>query len=114
MMRNRGRATPPADPSIRTTIPPADVSRVARARDTLGSLWIAHLGPPFDELPHDRICRVLYLVHCPDGAHASVVEHGDPGSDAIRAAHVVRDDDARDAEAVSHPDHEFVDDGAGH
>src|SRR5512147_365046 len=112
MMRNSGRAAPPAAPSMRTTTPPAEVSTVARWRDTLGGLWIAEVGAAFDELPDDRVRRVLDLVHGADGAHAAVVEHRDAGAHAIRAAHVVGDDDARDAEPVAHADHELVDDGA--
>ena len=33
--------------------------------------------------------------------------------DRVRAPHVVRDDDARDAELLAHADHQLVDDGAG-
>src|SRR5512143_3568727 len=102
MIRNNGRAAPFAAPSIRTTTPPAEVSRVARGRDTLGSLWVAELGPAFDELAHDRIGRVLNLVHRPDEADPPVVQHRYPGADAIRAPHVVRNDDAGDAEPVAH------------
>src|SRR4029079_13826566 len=112
MMRNSGRAPPSAPSSIRTTTPPAEVSRLARARDTLGGPGI-EVGSAFNELAHDRIGGVLDLVDGADGSHLTVIEHGDARPDAIGAAHVVRDDDARDAESLAHPDHELVDHGAG-
>ena len=65
-------------------------------------------------------CRTTGSVVCwisstvPTCAHPPFVEHRDAGADGVRAAHVVRDDDARDAESVAHADHELVDDGAGH
>src|SRR5689334_3838013 len=113
MMRKSGCRTPPVAAPMRTTTPPAEVSRAAWARDTLGGLRV-ELGAALDELSHDRVARVLDLIDGADGAHAAIVEHRDPGADAVRAAHVVRDDDARDAESVAHADHELVDDGAGH
>src|SRR6478609_481192 len=110
MMRNSGRSTPPASP-IRTTTPPAEVSRLACTRDTLGGLRV-ELGAAFDELAHDRVGRMLDLVHRADGAHTAVIEHRNARPDAVCAPHVVRDDDARDTEAVAHANHELVDDGA--
>src|SRR5689334_25315778 len=111
MMRKSGRAAPSAGWSIRTTTPPAEVSRLARARDTLGGLRI-EVGSAFDELADHRVLRVLDFVHGPDRAHSAIKEHGDAGADPIRTSHVVRDDDARHAESVAHADHELVDDGA--
>src|ERR671920_887096 len=97
MMRKSGcapPATPPAGVSLmRTTTPPAEVSSRARARDTLGSLRVVEVGAPFDELAHDRVLRVLDLLHRPNAAHPAVIQHGDPGSNPVRAPHVVRDHD---------------------
>ena len=43
---------------------------------------------------------------------AALVEHGDPAADRIGAAHVVGDDDTRDAEPFAHAHHQLIDDGA--
>src|SRR5690349_4089563 len=112
MMRKSGRLVPLVESPMRTTTPPADVSRVACARATLGGLRI-EIGAPLDELAHDRVTGLLDLVDRADGAHAAVVQHCDPCPDAVGASHVVCDDNARDAEPVAHADHELVDHGAG-
>src|SRR5215207_6884918 len=104
MMRNSGWALPAGASFIRTTTPPAEVSSRARALDTLGGLRVVEVGAAFDELPHHGICRALDLVDGPHTPHATVVQHGDARPDAIGAAHVVRDDDARDAQSVAHAD----------
>src|SRR6187397_3555557 len=100
MIRKSGRGAPASVSPMRTTTPPAEVSRVAFARATLGGLRV-ELGAPFDELAHDRVGGVLDLVDRADRAHLAVVEHRDPRPDAVGAAHVVRDDDARDAETIA-------------
>src|SRR5687767_16007458 len=112
MMRKSGRAAPSASAPMRTTTPPADVSSLARGRDTLGGPGVVEVGAAFDELPHHRIRRVLHFVHGPYLAHATVEEHCDACANAVGAPHVVRDDDARDTEPVTHADHELVDHGA--
>src|SRR5262245_66049521 len=101
MIRKRGCDAPPVVSPIRTTTPPAEVSRVACARDTLGCLRV-ELGAPFDELADDRVGAVLDLIDRSDGSHLAVVEHRNARSDAVRTPHVVRDDDARDAETIAH------------
>src|SRR2546423_2667168 len=67
-----------------------------------------------DELPYDRILCVLDLVDGADLLNLALVQHRNPGSDCVSAAHVVGDDDAGDPQLLSHPDHELVDDRAGH
>src|SRR5688572_20209348 len=112
MMRNSGRSYPVPSCGKRTTTPPAEVSSCGRTLVTLGGLRIVQVRTPLDELADDRIGGLLEFVDGADLADAAVEEHRDARADAIGAAHVVRDDDARDAEAVAHPDHELVDDGA--
>ena len=70
-------------------------------------------GAPLDELPHDRVFRVLDLVDGSHLPHLSLEQHRDARADEVRAAHVVRDDDAGDAELFLHAHHELVDDGGG-
>src|SRR4051812_3091580 len=65
------------------------------------------------ELTNDGIMGVHDLVDGSDLTHLALVEHGDPRSDGRCAPHVVRDDDAGDAELLAHSDHQLVDDRAG-
>src|SRR3954451_6788423 len=107
MRRNSGTS-----PSMRKTIPPADVSRVARARDMRtsgtsdgdGRHGIVLRGPPFDELPHDRVRGVVDLLGRAFPPNATPIEHGDACADSVRAPHVVRDDHSRDVELLAHAD----------
>src|SRR3954465_11409643 len=67
----------------------------------------------FYELSNDRIVGVHDLVDRSHLAYPAFVEHGDPRPDGGRAAHVVRDDDAGDAELFPHPAHQLIDESAG-
>src|SRR5690349_2730821 len=112
MRRNSGVPS-----SRRKTTPPADVSRCARARvmtrsgcrGANGGHAAVFGGPPFDELPHDRVGRVVDLLDRPLPAYASLIEHGDAGADGVRAAHVVGDHDTGDVQLLAHAYHELVD-----
>src|SRR6185437_3624618 len=67
---------------------------------------------PFYELPYDGVRGLLDFGDGANLAHLAFIKHGDTCAYAVRAAHVVRDDDARDAEFVAHANHELVDDGS--
>ena len=56
---------------------------------------------------------MLNLVDGTDLAHLPLVQHGDARADAICAAHIVSDDNSRDAKPVAHAHHQFINDGAG-
>src|SRR3954464_2058405 len=101
--RSRRKTMPPAEVSSRT------VFAILRARRDSFERRRA-----FDELADDGIARPLDLVDSADLTHAPLIEHRDARSDAERALHVMRDDDAGHAELLPHADHEIVDHGAGY
>src|SRR3569833_1037459 len=113
-------------PSRRKTTPPADVSSRAPSDEWLprGRLILPRaprrelgfrLDVRFsvDELADDGVGRALNLLDGTDLPYASLVQHRNPRPDIVRAAHVVRDDDAGHAELVAHADHQLIDDRAG-
>src|SRR5436305_3619838 len=69
---------------------------------------------PLYELTHYRVMGVLNFVDRADLSHLPFVQHRDSRADRVRAAHVVRDDDAGDPKLLAHADHQLVDDRARH
>src|SRR6476661_5677574 len=110
-----------APASMRKTTPPAEVSRVARARVMAtsgrgrGDRGHAAVlgGPSLDELPYHGVRRVMDLLRGALPPHAPLIEHGDARPYGVGAPHVVGDHYSGDMELLAHADHELVDHGAG-